>query len=133
MGMNGRRIHGDGPQPHSRWRYGDRDPSATAGHNADSRTYRQRLAAEAFPPGARRRVVDRVAAGTGLAEAATEVGVTWQAVRAWSSRDPEFFGQLDEACRAAAPPGTEHGTAGGYRHARCRCSRCRAAHHRTNS
>jgi len=119
----------DARQPHSRYRAAERDDDARAGHAAEARRIREERAADTFPPETRASVLEAVAKGVTLADAAQAVGLTRQFVSAWAVRDDGFADELDDAYRAAAPTDTPHGTPTGYRYHRCRCRECRAAHH----
>lgn len=116
--------------PSTRWRDGVRgDPAATAYHVRSTNAWRRELADAVLTPVVRKRLLGLIRDGVPIAKACREVGTSFQAVRGATRRDEAWADVLDAACEAAAPPDTPHGTAAGYRHYRCRCRACHAAHH----
>lgn len=115
----------------NRWRTGCREPDCGCrqAHNTDTRTYRRNLADRAFPPKARTRLLRLISRGATITEAAEQVGVTTHAVYGRRRVDPAWGNRLDAALMAGRDPDVPHGIPSGYRHHRCRCPECRAAHH----
>jgi hypothetical protein len=113
----------------SRWRAGERDDAARAGHADDMSERRRRASEETLDDAARAKLLALVTGGTSITDAARQVGTTQQHLRAIAQWNEPWADALDDACRAGADPDTPHGTTSGYRIYRCRCRECRAAHH----
>lgn len=123
--MGARRRHGTA----NRWRTGCRCDSCRDAHNRNLRRYRRRHAAQTLPPSTRRSILAAIRAGTPLVVAAAQAGTTQQRIWALARAVSQFGAHLDAALMWARDPAVPHGTPSGYRHHRCRCPECRAAHH----
>jgi hypothetical protein len=117
----------------SRWRAGVNDADSRAGHATQMRAWRQEVSDGVVGPQVRVRILAGVRAGDSIDTAARAAGTTRQRAAAIAAREPEWADALDDAARDAAPADTPHGTPSGYRHWRCRCRECGAAHHRPTS
>lgn len=117
------------PQPHSQWTAGCRCPGCRESHNRETRLWRRRRADAALPSITRECLLTLIASGVAPATAADELGVTVQRIYARRRFDPEWDERLDEALLRGRDPEAPHGTHQAYRHHRCRCPECRAAHH----
>ena len=112
----------------NRWRTGCRCDPCTDAHNQDSKTYKRVLSAAAFGPVQRRRALALCRKGKSPRAAAEAVGITTQAL--WFFKgEPGWRAQLDAALMDGRRADVPHGTAAGYRHYKCFCPECRAAHH----
>ncbi|MFJ5099382.1 hypothetical protein [Streptomyces sp. NPDC088557] len=121
--------------PVTLYRIGCRCPVCTAAHRSASRERGRALAEQTFPEEMRRRVLDLVAAGTPVAQAAEQAGATLSRVYGRAVWDGAFAEGLDEAGWALCVLGEENprcGTSGAYRgleategRAACRGTGCR--------
>lgn len=118
----------DARLPESRWRAGIRDDHARAGHAADTREWRRARADERMEQ-VQEKLLDLIRSGTDINHAAEQLGTSQQAIHGYADRNPKFAVELDNAWLVGRPD-ARHGTPTGYRWDRCRCSDCRAAHHR---
>ena len=100
------------------YRYGYRCPQCTEAHAAESRERNRAAAAEAFTTEQRCFVLELVAAGVSVSEAAEVVGVDGAWVYARAVWDSDFAKELDLAGWTLCVLGPDHpkcGTATGYR------------------
>lgn len=125
------------PLDHSRyapatlWRWGCGCPECTAWHNASTGQWKRGRAEQAFPAQARARLLELVADGAEVKDAAAELGLPSSAtVYARARWDAEFSEALDEAAGALCKDAADSrcGTPAGYRWMRCRATACRRAH-----
>ncbi|MFI8943155.1 type I-E CRISPR-associated protein Cse1/CasA [Streptomyces syringium] len=103
--------------PATLWRVGCRCDRCTDWHNATSKQARRQAADDRFPTGQRRQVLENVAAGMAVADAAQLAGVTLHQVYGRATRDAQFAEALDEATWALCVLGPTHpqcGTATAY-------------------
>lgn len=112
------------------YRNGDRTRAVVVGKNDATRAYRRDLADAEFPPRARAAVLLSIRAGHTVTEAAKAFHLSPQAVHGRARWDTDFAAELDDALEEGSRPrqGPHCGTPGGWRHHRCFCRRCRAAH-----
>lgn len=96
-----------------------------AARSAEDFEYKKRAAAKRFPPAVRRALTARVAAGEPLTDVCASLETTQQQAHGFKMYDPEWAEELDGALLAGRDPELAHGTAGAYRHGRCRCPECR--------
>ncbi|MYU22863.1 hypothetical protein [Streptomyces sp. SID8352] len=83
--------------PATLYRVGCRCPVCMRAHTAESRERKRALSEEAFPAETRAEVITLVAAGTPIADAAAEAGVSLAKVYGRATWDLAFGDQLDEA------------------------------------
>lgn len=96
---------------------------------AHSDRERKKAIAEAvFPPARRADLLRRLAAGEHLTDACQALDLSVHRVYGFKKYDDTWGEQLDAALTAGRVPDLAHGTEATYRHARCRCPDCRAAH-----
>jgi hypothetical protein len=103
--------------PVTLYRVGCRCDVCMGAHAAAGRAQQRAAANEVFPAQSRRRLLELVASGVPVAEAATAVGVTSSRVYRRAEWDPGFAEELDEAAWALCLLGEtspQCGTASGY-------------------
>lgn len=115
--------------PSTLWRMGCGCDDCLDWHNETTRERRRRIAAGAFPAQVRRRVLDEVAAGVPVPEAAKAAGVTVGQVWGCYRVHTDFARLLDEAGEALcqSPGDSRCGTPAGYAGLSCRGTACRIA------
>ncbi|MFE7032411.1 hypothetical protein ACFU9Y_19040 [Streptomyces sp. NPDC057621] len=104
--------------PVTLYRVGCHCDICTQAHAEASKAQRRASAEETFPAESRRRLLEQIAGGMPVAEAARAVGVTRNRVYGRAEWDPNFAQELDEATWALCVAGKDSpvcGTAGGYR------------------
>jgi hypothetical protein len=104
--------------PTTLYRVGCRCPTCTAAHTDESVARKRALSEEAFSAAQRRQVLDLVAAGASIPEAAGQAETSPHQVYGRALWDPEFADELDDAGWALCALGQDHpkcGTAGAYR------------------
>ncbi|MFG1858432.1 hypothetical protein ACGFJT_41835 [Actinomadura geliboluensis] len=111
----------------NRWRKGDRTDTTRAIHNADLRAWRREQAAARLPPAQQRNLLNQIATGTPLPEAAAAHGLTVQRLFGRARWDQTWRDALDAALLAGRRDDIDHGTPQSYRWYRCRCPDCRRA------
>ncbi|MGW0491142.1 type I-E CRISPR-associated protein Cse1/CasA [Streptomyces olivaceus] len=94
--------------PATLWRVGCRCDRCTDWHNASTAQARRQTADEKFPAPARQAVLELVAGGMSVADAAQLAGVTLHQVYGRATRDEEFADALDEAAWALCVLGQDH-------------------------
>lgn len=114
------------------WRAGCTRSDCRAAHSETVEARRNVNRESVFPPPARQRLLELVAAGMPLDTAADDVGVTGFVVWGRARKHPGFLTALDDALLAGRDPALPHGTAAAYKRARvpCKCPDCRAARRR---
>ncbi|MGV9679096.1 hypothetical protein ACWDSJ_27760 [Nocardia sp. NPDC003482] len=114
--------------PNSRYHaQGARDAEARRGHAAASRRWRRQRAATRFTPDDQARLLELIRRGRTVAEAASEIGLSFQAVFKRTLWDPRFGDRLEKALAETCPAGQWCGTAAGARFHRGHCRACRHA------
>lgn len=110
------------------WRAGCARPECLAAHNADARRRRKRRRVEKFSLAARQTVLDEVAGGASVSEAAEGVNLGVFDIFGAARAEPEFREALDDALMTGRDPTLDHGRARLYSKGMCKCPECRRAH-----
>ncbi|WP_433358759.1 hypothetical protein [Streptosporangium sp. CA-115845] len=105
-------------------RYTGNDPATSTPAALPTRIKRQE-STTLFPPETRSSVLTVVAAGTPLAEAMNDVGLTEEIAYGRTRWDHEWASALDAAQMAGRDPRLRHGSAWTYTHHGCHCPECR--------
>ncbi|MFI9463743.1 GntR family transcriptional regulator [Streptomyces xiamenensis] len=89
---------------------------------------RRTAALERLPAHVRESLLGDLAAGVPLSEVCQQYGVTTARLHSLDLYLPGWSQRLDDALTAGRDPDLPHGSEDTYRHAKCRCPDCRAAH-----
>lgn len=109
------------------WRAGCSRPECVAANRETVSQARARKREAQFPPAARTLVLDLLADGASITEAAAAGGVTRYVVRGRARWDPQWGDAVEDAVMTGRNPGITHG-AESYRRGWCVCRDCRNAH-----
>lgn len=111
--------------PTTRYRYAERTADTRRAHADESTVWRRSLAEAELSPERREELLTLIRRGTRVAEAAAQVGVSWQRVYGLAAYNTEFSDALDAAtAEACVCGGTPWLRTEGRR--RCFCPQARA-------